>query len=200
MTTQPVYIVDVMAAIVQAVSTEVLTTIQANETAVMGRTAIRAINYQYGHFRELIQTLAQMDLSTDLRFQKFPLVYLAMDFKETRGKLAGVYADVSLNVLICHQTDGNYKVADRYVNVFKPVLYPIYYSLIKQISKSPMTFPASADMIPHDKWDRSFWGTSKQAGSGGTDRSVLNDYVDAIDIQNLQFKIDYQPCFPKQTN
>jgi hypothetical protein len=57
-----------------------------------------------------------------------------------------------------------------------------------------MTFPSSPDLIAHDKWDRSFWGTSKVVGSGGTDRSVLNDFVDAIDIQNLQLKIDYQPC------
>lgn len=195
MTTQPVYVVDIMGQIVQSVSAQVLATIQANERSVMGRTSIQAINYQYGHFRELILTLSQMDLSTSLRFQKFPLVYLVMDFKEARGKTAAAYAEVSLQLLICHQTDGNYKVADRYVNVFKPVLYPIYLSLLQQITKHPMCWPSNSDVLPHDKWDRSYWGTSKPVGGGNTDRSVLNDFVDAIDIQNLQFKLDYQPCF-----
>ena len=31
-------------------------------------------------------------------------------------------------------------------------------------------------------------------GGGGTDRSYLNDFVDAIEIQNLALKINYQSC------
>jgi hypothetical protein len=118
------------------------------------------------------------------------------DFKEGRGRASGVYADVSLNIIICHQTEGDYKVAERMPNVFKPVLYPIYYSLIKQLTKHNLTFAASPDLVSHDKYDRAFWGTSKLVGGGGTDRSMLNDFVDAIELQNLQLKIDYQPCFP----
>lgn len=185
-----------MGAVVQAVQTEVLVTIQRNEVAAIGSTKIQTINYQYGHFRELIQTLAQWDTDLSLRSQKYPLVYLVQDFKEGRGRAAGVYAEVSLNVIICHQTEGDYKVSERMPNVFKPVLYPIYYSLMKQLTKNNLTFAASPDLVPHDKYDRAFWGTSKLVGAGGTDRSVLNDYVDAIELQNLQLKIDYQPCFP----
>ena len=167
-TTKPVYIVDLIGTVVQAVIAEVLAQIQANETAALGTTGIRVA--------------------------KYPMIYVVQDFVEHRGKLAGVYADINLQVIVCHQTDGDYKITDRYTNVFKPVLYPIYYSFMKQLALSNMTFPSSPDLISHDKYDRSFWGTSKVVGSGGTDRSVLNDFVDAIDIQNLQLKIDYQPC------
>jgi hypothetical protein len=194
MTTKPVYIVDLIGTVVQAVIEDVLATIQANETAALGSTMITTINYQYGHFRELIVTLGQWDTNPAQRMGKYPMIYVVQDFVEHRGKLAGVYADLSLQVLICHQTEDDYKITDRYTNVFKPVLYPIYYSLMKNLALSNMTFPSSPDLISHDKWDRSFWGTSKVVGSGGTDRSVLNDFVDAIDIQNLQLKIDYQPC------
>lgn len=200
MNTQPVYVVDIIGSVVQKVIADVLSKIKTNEAQVLGETGITTINYQYGHFRELIQTLAQWDTDLTLRVQKYPLIYLVQDFKEQRGRLPGVYADLALNIIICHQTQGDYKVTDRYVNVLKPVLYPIYYSLMNQLSKSNMTFAASPDLIPHDKYDRAYWGTSKQVGSGGTDRSVLADYVDAIDIMNLQLKIDYQPCFPQQTN
>ena len=196
MTIQPVYIVDIIGTVVQTVQTEVLATIQQNETNALGQTNIRTINYQYGHFRELIQTLAQWDADLSLRTQKYPLVYLVQDFREGRGRAAGVYADVSLNIIICHQTEGDYKVAERMPNVFKPVLYPIYYSLIKQLTKHNLTFAASPDLVSHDKYDRAFWGTSKLVGGGATDRSMLNDFVDAIELQNLQLKIDYQPCFP----
>lgn len=195
MTTKPVYIVDIIGSVVQAVTTEVLSTIKTNETAAIGRTAITTINYQYGHFRELIQTLAQWDTDPSLRVGKYPLIYLVQDFREQRGKTAGVYADISLNIICCHQTEGDYKMADRMSKVFKPVLYPIYYSLIKQLVKNNLTFSGSPDMVVHDKWDRAFWGTSKLVGSGGNDRSMLNDFVDAIDIQNLSLKISYQPCF-----
>lgn len=195
MITQPVYIVDIIGQVVQKVQAEVLTAIQQNETSALGQTGINQINYQYGHFRELIQTLAQWDTDPSLRTQKYPMIYLLQDFKESRGRGAGIYADVSLNVIVCHQTDQTYKVTDRMTKVFKPVLYPIYYSLIKQLTKNNLTFAASPDLVPHDKWDRSFWGTG-QISTGGTDKMMLNDFVDAIDIQNLQLKIDYQPCFP----
>jgi hypothetical protein len=193
-TTKPVYIVDLIGTVVQAVITDVLATIQANETEALQSTNITTINYQYGHFRELIVTLGQWDLDPLLRVGKYPMIYVVQDFVERRGKLAGVYAELSLQVIVCHQTEADYKITDRYANVFKPVLYPIYYSLMKNLALSNMTFPSSPDLISHDKYDRSFWGTSKVVGSGGTDRSVLNDFVDAIDIQNLQLKIDYQPC------
>jgi hypothetical protein len=193
-TTKPVYIVDLIGSVVQAVIAEVLAQIQAAELAALGSTNITTINYQYGHFRELIVTLAQWDTDPSLRMGKYPMIYVVQDFVEHRGKLAGVYADLSLQVIVCHQTEADYKITDRYAKVFKPVLYPIYYSFLKNLALSNMTFPSSPDLISHDKYDRSFWGTSKVVGSGGTDRSVLNDFVDAIDIQNLQLKIDYQPC------
>lgn len=191
---QPVYIVDLIGQVVQAVQTEVLAKIQLNETAALGATLIQNINYQYGHFRELISTLSQWDAdaSGQQQLQKYPLVFLVQDFREQRGRTPGVYADVSLNIIVCHQTDPNYKITDRMTNVFKPVLYPIYYSLIKQLSKASLTFAASPDLIAHDKWDRAYWGTTNLEG---TDKSMLNDFVDAIDIQNISLKISYQPCF-----
>jgi hypothetical protein len=193
--TTPTYLVDIIAAVVAAVQSEVLGTIQANETAVLNSASrIQKINYQYGHPRELIQTLSQNDLSPQFNQLKYPLIYLYMDFREQRGRTPGIYADTQLNFAICHQTEGDYKAADRYVNVFKPVLYPIYYSLMKQLTKSPLTVQGDQDMLQHDKWDRMFWGTSKVVGGGGTDRSYLNDFVDAIEIQNLALKINYQPC------
>jgi len=195
MTTQPVYIEDIIGAVVQEVQVEVLATIQQNETAALGTTGIQNINYQYGHFRELIETLAQWDSDLSLRSMKYPLVYLVGDFRESRGRLAGVYADISPTVIICHQTEATYKVTDRMANVFKPVLYPIYYSLLKQLAKSSMIFAASPDLISHDKWNRKYWGTGP-IETGGSDKLALNDYVDAIEIQNLQLKIDFQPCFP----
>lgn len=189
--TKPVYIVDVVGQVVQAVQAQVLSTIQANDLAANGQTLIHAIDYQYGHLDELIQTLAQMDGDTSTRVVKYPLIYLVQDFRERRGQEAGVYASVSLNIIIAHQTEPTDKITDRMVKVFKPVLYPIYYSLKEQLAKSAMILQGSEDMIPEDKFDRAYWGTQKV---GGTAKNTLNDFVDAIELQNLQLKINYQPC------
>lgn len=195
--TKPVYIADIIGSAVALVQMEILATIQAGETAALGSTAIQAIDFQYGHKMELIQTLAQMDSDQSARFLKYPLVYLVQDFRERRGQQPGVYAEVNLNIIIAHHTDQNYKITDRMANVFKPVLYPIYYSLIKQLATIPQTLQGNQDVIPHDKWDRSFWG--KQAVGGNTSLSI-NDYVDAIEIQNLDLKINYQPCLTPSGN
>ena len=190
MTTQPVYIVDIIGDVVQKTQAAILAAIQANEAAALGTTNIQAINYQYGPFEELIETLAQYDTDINLRNQKYPLIYLVTDFKEQRGRQAGVYADTRLNIAICHQTEPTYKSAERKAKVFAPVLYPIYYQFMEEITKHSMTMAGSPDMLQHDKTDRYYWGTREL----GTSRNKLADYVDAIEIENLQAKFDYQPC------
>lgn len=188
--TKLVYIVDIIGEVVQAVQVSILATIQANEAAALGTTNIQAINYQFGPFEELIETLAQYDTDINLRNQKYPLIYLVTDFKEQRGQQAGVYANTRLNIAICHQTQPAYKSAERKANVFEPVLYPIYYAFMEQLTKNSLTMAGSPDLLQHDKTDRYYWGTKEL----GTSRSKLADYVDAIEIENLQAKFDYQPC------
>lgn len=183
----PVYVVDIMGEVVSSVQTEVLEQIQANETAAIGQTSIQNIDYQKGYVKELIQTLQQMDKDETQRFLKYPLIWLVMDFKEGRGRTAGIYTQTSLDLIIAHQTDQSYKVSDRYEKVFKPVLYPIYVSFLNQIAKHPMIMQGDDEMISHDKWDRSYWG------NGGS-KSQLTDFVDAIEINNLALNIIFKNC------
>ena len=187
----PVYIVDIMSQVVANVSTEVLSQVQANETAALGSTLMQTIDFQYGHKRELIETMMQWDKDPTLRYQKYPLVYLVQDFKEARGADVGIYATLGLNIIIAHHTVQTYKITDRYTNVFKPVLYPIYYSLLNQLAIYPGINEGVQEMLVHDKWDRSYWG---RAAAAGTDKVTLNDFVDAIEINNLVLKINLLNC------
>jgi len=191
---RPVYIVDIIGEAVAGTTAEILPTLITNEQAVAedGVSLIRTIDYQYGHRMELIQTLAQMDKSDEMaRESKYPLVYLVQDFIETRGKIPGVYAEVSLNIIIAHQTSNTYKITDRMAKVFKPVLYPIYYTLLDKLADHVQINEYSEDIIIHQKIDRSYWGTSTV---GGNEANALNDYVDAIEINNLSLKILYKNC------
>lgn len=187
----PVYIVDIIGECVAEATQNVLSIIQANESQVLGRTGIQVINYQKGHKLELIETLVQMSKSSTYDALKYPCVYLVQDFAETRNPRTGIYADVRLNVIIMHHTDSTHKVDDRYDKVFKPVLYPLYDAFMNALAKHGMIMQYNKDSIPHTKIDRLYWG--KQS-AGGNDRLSLTDYLDAIELQNLQLSIYFKTC------
>lgn len=187
----PLYVVDEIEAIVALVNTAILATIQANETAALGSTNIELISYHKGSYLELLETLQQKDSSNTQRKQKYPLVFVPMPFTEKRGRVQGVYADVRLRVLIIHQTEATYKVTDRYTNVFKPVLYPIYYEFLRQLAGYKGIYPAYEDLLTHDKEDLDFAGRNTLGNN--KDGTLLNDYADVIDIQNLELKFYNKP-------
>lgn len=191
MVSSPVYIVDIIGKIVADFTPALLPVIKANEQAALGKTMIDTINYQYGHTKELIQTLAQDDKSAQLKGLKYPLVYLVQDFPEKRGQTVGVYAKAVLDIILIHQTLDTYKITDRYRNVFKPVLYPIYYALMQGIADCDVVNENSPDIIMHTKVDRSYWG---RVGIGGNEANTLNDFVDAIEVGNLSVTILYNNC------
>lgn len=188
MMVNPLYIVDLFRDIVSGMTPDLLPIIQQNEQQAIGKTLINTIDYQYGHVKELISTLSNYDKSPNLRIIKYPLVYLVQDFPEDRGQRAGFYADVTLQIVIAHQTESTATIADRMKNVFKPVLYPIYYALLSAIASNSLVNVFDETMIPHRKVDRAYWG---KLSVGGTDANVLNDYVDAIDIINMKLPILY---------
>lgn len=199
--TSPVYIADIIGEVVQATSDAVvrrnpvkslLEVIQLNEIAALGSTMIQQIRYSKSSFDELIESLFQADGSGEERFNKYPLIHLVRDFYEERGQDVGLYAGTSLSIIIIHQTVQTYKIEDREEKVFKPVLYPIYYEFMRQLYKSLWVFGSdfTTGEFRHRKIDRAFWGTRNLQGS----KNKLNDYVDAIEIQNLELKINFSNC------
>lgn len=189
---KPIYVVDVIGAIVQQITPLILATLVANETTALGRPSmIDTINYQYGTILELIERLAADDKSKQTQDLKYPLVYLGVTsdrggIVEQRGMTAGVYANVKLNILIAHQTQSTYTIRDRMKSVFKPVLYPIYYALLQGISQARGINEDDPDMIVHQKTDLGYLGKSAVAGNTGI---TLNDYVDAIEMTNTTLTI-----------
>lgn len=179
-------LVETFRDIVAAVEVKVLAQLQdANST-------IQHVNYQFGHEKELIQTLVQNSSDSSLWPLKYPLVYLAQDFREKIGGEFAYVPDITLwIIMISNNTD---KSAQRYTKTFKPILYPIYEELLKQIERSPDTVVADYRKIPHTKIDHPFLG---RRSVGGTDANTLLDYVDAIELQNMTLNINYQQCsFP----
>jgi len=185
MTKMPVYIVDIIGECVKRTNDVIIDQLHAMNTS------IDQINYQYGHMLELTETLNQWD-KTGQGNLKYPLVWLVTDFTEARGATQDLYATVNLNIVIAHFSNNTDKAFERKTKVFEPVLYPIYYELMFQLSKHRLILVQDENQIPHNKTDRYYWGRV-QVGN------TLNDYVDAIDIENLNLKILFKNCNPEPT-
>jgi len=139
--------------------------------------------YLYGHPLEIVNILSEKSSNNTLKFEKFPLIVLFQDFPETIT-LAG--RDVSLNLAIITDTRQDYYAADRYTNTFKTILYPLWDLLIEYMKRN-----SNIDQVTFDyqKTDRLFWG---KHGLYGNDGNIFNDFVDAIEIENLKLHIKEQ--------
>lgn len=188
MTPKPIYIVDIIGECVRKTNDAVI------DKLTKANSSIAQLNYQFGFIYELLETMVQWDKSQTLDYLKYPLVWLVTDFDENRGNNgADFYATVNLNIIIANFTQREYKAYERMDVNYRPILYPIYYELLHQLAKHPSISVQDEIQIPHTKTDRYFWGKNHLANN-------LNDSVDAIEIQNLQLKINFKTCEnPKPT-
>ena len=198
----PVYITDIIGDVVTATANTVVNKadnrtlvqqINYNESQALGLTSnINSIRYSKSSFAELIETLEQADKTEEYRDSKYPLIHLVRDFYEDRGKSDPAwYAEVSLNIIFIHQTVNTYKITDRENKVFKPVLYPIYYTFFENLARHPQIEVVNPKLIPHRKWDRAYWGNRQLQDQS---KNKLADYVDAIECQNINLKISFKNC------
>ena len=138
--------------------------------------------YEYGHFAEIVKILCQKD---EVKEYSFPLVILVQDFEEKNIGTSFEFA-VSPRVLIVAETKQEYSSKQRYDNVFKTVLYPIYKLLREEICNSSDIFQSYDHELKFSKHDRLFWGTEQAGNSAGL---VLNEFLDAIDIKFSELNV-----------
>lgn len=144
-------------------------------------------DYIYGHRVEIANRLKEKDLQAAYKYKKYPLVALRLDTPEKNDN--GVI-DFSLNIALIMQTDENWNAEERYIKVFKPVLYPMYESFLKQLKNvGKFKWDAGQDRPKHTKIDRPFWGVEGKEGNEG---NLFDDPLDAIEIINLELTQDYK--------
>jgi hypothetical protein len=145
------------------------------------------VRYMYGPVEEIEANLVNLTRAKGLPNSnvedKYPLIALFQDFPEKRGDANGYYADVTIPIiLIATLTDNKYKAPERYEHSFKPILYPIYKLFLQEMAKSGKIIGNDPDSFDHTKFDRLYYGR-KTVGT------ALNDYVDAIEINNLRITV-----------
>lgn len=157
--------------------------------------SIKPVYFKHDSPMALAKELSDMDQST-LKYKKYPLVALLHDFDENMNFSLNVHSRMpNLNILIANSTERDYDSDMRYEKNYKPILYPIYTSLIKNIEKSGL-FAIEVGGVKHTKSDRLFWG---RYGLYGRQGNIFNDYLDVVEIKNLNLSLT-KNCYSKWQN
>lgn len=172
----PVYIVDIIGSAVANTNT-VLRSDASSYLSVSDRN----IQYIFGDQEEINKQLQLLSQGTESKITKYPLIALVMPFPETIG---GEYLRVDIERMFFATVTGKDELfGTRYVNYFKPVLYPIYYEFFNQLSH--FTVEGDPNTIYRKKTD------VPRVVPSGSD-GLTNDYVDAIVVSNFNFLINPQ--------
>ncbi len=137
--------------------------------------------FMHGHPQEIVNILSEKTKHGTLKFKKFPAIFLFQDFDEQE---TGEGITASLNLIIVDETRPDFEASERYDNTFIPVLYPLFEMFLNEYSRMPGIHLSPAN-IEYTKTDRLYWGRS---GLYGNEANIANDFIDAIEINNLSFR------------
>lgn len=143
--------------------------------------------FMYGHRQEIANRLNMKDKDKVYKFQKYPLFVLRLDFPED-VTFDNVH-DVSLNMAILEHTEKNYRAPNRYENVFRPILYPLYSLFFEKIQDSGEIM--NIGIAEHTKIDRMYFGVEELSRNTA---HIFNDPLDAIELQNINLKLLDNNC------
>lgn len=140
-----------------------------------------APHYLFGHVKEINGILSRKNKDSIKKDQKYPLI--AMKW-ETSEQVRGDMRDMKLNLIIADYTDRNYMALDRMNQVFKPILYPLYYQFLNAITNSGIfTWEGDELYPPHTMIPRPYYGTQTNLDNK---KNIFDDPIDAIEIIDLQ--------------
>lgn len=145
--------------------------------------------YEFGTWVAITNMLIAKDNRKQLKYKKYPLIFLILDTPETDN---GTMVQYDLNIGIAVLTKEVYTPRQRYEHSFRSQLYPLYEQFLKQLRAAGMfTWPGRQDRPPHTKIDRPYWGA--QSSTGNTAHKT-SDPWDAIEIQNLRINERIKVC------
>ena len=139
------------------------------------------LNYHHGHPLEIIDLFKQATHSDTVKYEQFPAICLFQDIPEKHSTFT-VQREASLNIVILTDTKKDYEANDRYTYTFIPTLIPLYEAFIEELKCSEVQILNEN----YDYFERLYWGKS---GLYGNQANIFNDFIDAIEINNLKIRI-----------
>lgn len=138
--------------------------------------------YLYGHRMDIDRRLTEKDKDSKFGFQKYPLIALRLPLIQEVNETDVNHA--SVNMAVFGFTDKNFTSVERYENVIKPILHPIYERLLAALRNS--SYIGGLGVLPHRRVDRLFWGTETKEGNV---KYLFSDPLDAIELIDLKLNI-----------
>lgn len=147
--------------------------------------------FKPGHRLEIATSLTEKDKDPVYKLQKYPLI--ALKYDTTEDNAGSLLTAFDLNIAIITYTQENYSLEERKANVFKPVLYPLYESFLRNFKKVGLFYWSSHNLKtpPHNKIDRPFYGTESRESNV---KLLFQDPIDAIELTNLKFSKRDKNC------
>lgn len=143
--------------------------------------------YLYGHPAEIMKRLGK---KTQAAKEKYPLIYLKLDFPEP--VVNGGMQNFDLNLGIMTFTKEAYTAKQRRELVINPKLIPLYQKFIQGLTFSGIfAWPGDQTQVPHTPIVRPYWGTTV---AGNNTKNIFGDPLDCIEILNLRINKRIKTC------
>jgi len=140
--------------------------------------------YYYGH---LVDITGSLSIKTRAVSKKYPAVILPLDIIEEFDGVSSNWANVTFSIFLVTRTKKEYTAEQRFDNVFKTYLYPMYVEFKEaMLASGYFSGLKHVDKLPHTKIDRLFWGRS---AAFGNEANMLNDYIDAIELKDIKVTV-----------
>ena len=170
-----------------------LRTVAQNTRAALD---LQTLTYIFAPVDEIEHEIATLNKNGTQADYIYPLVAVATDIQENKGTSSGVYSVVTVpQIIFAVRTNKDYPAKQRYERSIKQILQPVYSEFINQIHRTGLFRTQSRELIPHTKTDRMSWGKFQTWSEN--QKSV--DYIDAIEVNNLELVIIRNNCSPKKT-
>lgn len=176
---KPVYITDIIGEAVSAANTALRT--KADSWLTVNNFNI---NYVYGAENHVVQALRNIGN----RGGKYPMIALMMPVRTVRGNSNGFYGEATLPAIYIATLSDNQRLPPaKYMDNFKPILFPIYYEFLNQLAKHrDVINVGGADRIMH---------TLSEYPADVTDKAntIFTDFLDILALTDVSFTIKQQP-------
>lgn len=149
----------------------------------------KAVYFMQGHPKEIVKVLQEYSNSPTHKNSKYPLIALMRDIREELNEQQlGFGTSFKARLVICTLTEPTLRADDREEKNFIPILNPVFEHFIHQLSLSVDFGMPTINEMKIAKYDRYFWG------SQAAEKNVLNDCIDAIEIESISLKINQINC------
>lgn len=177
----PVYIPDAIKEVVQWVDSALYPTLTQH------------VYFMFGHPLEIVTRLQEMS-NDPAAPKKYPLVALFTDIPVNKNT-DGFYGSARLQIVIATLTEPNLTAQERLDQNFRPILQPIKEQFLKELSRHAQF--SSEGEFEYTEIERYYWGRQGLYGNTG---NIYNDFVDCIELQNVQVNINTKICSTIKSN